>query len=265
MDTKTKNEIQNAFAKLEIPIIPNQSLIKSAWKRKIIHFHPDKAQTDTERKKFHELFLQYTYYRDVCLRYAEDYEYIKEDANDVNVVHEEKEETILNPQTELEWQAFVKDQNAYFNFVDASLSSIESFLRLALFSVVFAVGVSILLLLGIIALLGMFTSHIELPFTAWIGGFIFFVWLFLFLKDYNKKIERYTLDSLSKTGYPYRSFLVLWGFINFIFLILFWIYGKNILYAQVFGNLGFWFVFHNLNAKLYEIEEALEKIRREME
>ncbi len=264
MDTKTKNEIQDAFQKLEIPLIPNKNLIKSAWKQKIIHFHPDKAKDDLERKKFHELFLKYTYYRDVCLHYVENFDYLKKETNNINDVHEETEK-IFDQKTEIEWQAFVKDQNAYFDFVDASLFSIESFLRLALFSLIFAVGASILVLLGVIALLGMFTSHIELPFTAWIGGFIFFVWLFLFLKDYNKKIEHYTLDTLSKTGYPYRSFLVLWGFANFVFLILFWMYGKNILYAQVFGNLGFWFLFHNLNSKLYEIEEALERIRKDLE
>lgn len=264
MTTQTRTEIQKAFANLEIPIIADKNLIKSAWKRKVVNFHPDKAKNETERKKFHELFLKYTYYRDLCLDYAENIDEYNSFAKANTVAYEETEPTINN-QTELEWQAFVRDKNAYFNFIDASLSSIESFLRLLIFSIVFAVGASLLLLLGIIALLGMFTSHIELPFTAWIGGFIFFVWLFLFLKDYNKKIERYTLDSLSKTGYPYRSFLVIWGFINFIFLILFWIYGKNILYAQVFGNLGFWFVFHNLNSKLYEIEEALEKIRKELE
>jgi hypothetical protein len=111
-------------------------------------------------------------------------------------------------------------------------------------------------------MLGLFTSHLSFPITVWVGGFVFFVWVFLSLQDYNAYVERYTLNSLSKTGYPFRAFLLLWGIINLFIGGLYFVWGKETLYALILGNLGFWYLFHNISNRLIEIEEALEKLRK---
>jgi len=261
--TKVK-EIKEAYKHLGIPIIPDSVLIRSAWKQKILTCHPDKAHSPEEKERFHKEFINYTKSRDLCLKTLHLVEKKKNflDSDFSEVVTYEKETEDHANNTEKEWQEFVKDQNAFFNLRQASITSLDSFFRLVLFSILFAVGSSILLLLSITALLGIFTSHVSFPITVWLGGMVFFVWVFLSLKDYNSYIERYTLHSLSKTGYPFRAFLVLWGIINLFIGFLYFIWGKETLYALIFVNLGFWFLFHNLNERLMEIEDALEKLRQ---
>ncbi len=153
-------------------------------------------------------------------------------------------------------------QNTYFNLLDASFTSFGSFLRLTAFSILFTVGAIALSLLVITALLGMFTSLVSFPITVWIGGIVFFIWLFMTLQDFTREAEKYTLITLSKTGYPFRAFLSIWFGKNlFVILIsLFW--EKEIVYFLVFSNLGFWLLYHNLHPKLFEIEEALEFLRK---
>jgi hypothetical protein len=258
-------EVKEAYQGLGIPMIPDTVLIRSAWKKKVITCHPDKARSEREKEKFHEEFLKFTRFRDICLDTLDLVDRKKElDESDFYgrvVTDEEEKKKRKTKQNEEEWLEFVKDQNAFFNLREASITSLDSFIRLVFFSIFFAVGSSILLLLSLTALLGLFTSHVSFPVTVWVGGFVFFVWVFLLLKDYNEKVERYTLDSLSKTGYPFRAFLSLWGIINIFVGSLYFLWGKETLYALLFGNLGFWFLFHNLHHRLIEIEEALEKLR----
>lgn len=259
-------EVKEAYKNLGIPMIPDSVLIRSAWKQKILTCHPDKARSTEEKERFHKEFIRYTQYRDICLDTLDLVEK-KKDLDDTDVYEvftsEEEELKRKNRKTgEEEWQEFVKDQNAFFNLREASMTSLDSFFRLVIFSIFFALGSSILLLLSITAMLGLFTTHLSFPITVWVGGFVFFVWVFLSLQDYNAYVERYTLNSLSKTGYPFRAFLLLWGIINLFIGGLYFVWGKETLYALILGNLGFWYLFHNISNRLIEIQEALEKLRK---
>ncbi|MCB1178254.1 MAG: hypothetical protein KDK36_11785, partial [Leptospiraceae bacterium] len=187
---------------------------------------------------------------------------ILEDYLDIEEEINEYKSTPDYSTVEEEWQEFVKDQNTYFNLLDASLTSFWSFLRLTLFSILFTSGVIALTLLVITALLGMFTSHVSLPITVWIAGIVFFIWLFMTLQDFTKDAEKYTLITLSKTGYPFRAFLSIWFGKNLIVILVSLFWEKEIVYFLVFSNLGFWLLYHNLHPKLFEIEEALDLLRK---
>jgi hypothetical protein len=257
-------EIFEAFGNLGIEPSADKSKIKSAWKKKVSDFHPDKAKNEDENKLFHHKFIELGKARDLCLEATEIDDLItqlKSAKEDFSKPEQEKKEIVEDNYLQEEWMRFVKDENSYFNIINSSILSISSVLKLILFSFLFAIGTITLFAIIISGLLNIFTSHLKISIIGWIFGITLSIIIAFQIQDNFKKLEDNTLETLSKTGFPLATFFIIWGSINLISVLLL-LYQKDVSFLLfVSSNFLLMFLYNSLNQKMYLIQEGLTKLR----
>ncbi|MDX1960353.1 MAG: J domain-containing protein [Leptospiraceae bacterium] len=260
-------EILSAFASIELEPTSDKDKIKSAWKKKVSNFHPDKAKTENEKSTYHTRFIEIGKARDVCLEATEISDLLIQLKTIKTEFIPEKipERFFSKDELEEEWKEFVKDENSYFNLLDSSILSLRALAKLILYSIFFFIGFSIFFGIIIAGLLNLFTNHVDISIVGWMLGITILIIIYFQIQEYFIVLGKETLTTLSKTGFPLKFFFILW-FLGNLISVLSIIYDKDLgLFLFLAVNLLFFLLYNNLFESLSKIEEELKRIREKFD
>jgi len=257
---KYKNhEIEEAFNTLGISFTLDSTKINSAWKSKAILCHPDKANSELEKKLFHNNFINLIKARDICLSIISTNYYEEETIEEERDFKNEDNIFSKSQSNENEWESFVSNETRYFSSKEYLRELISSFINISFHSIIVSILITISGLEIIFILLGIFSRAPALPSIVWFSIPSSLLFLLFYLYKYLSYLDLFILKRLTQTGYPFKYYISLWIIENLFFIILFFLDLKEAIYIFLIGNLGFLIQFQRIKNNIQNIEEIIKK------
>jgi len=268
--------IVEQFHALGLAPTSSKAAIISAFRKLAASWHPDKAQSPEQRNRFEEKFKQLVGSRDEllqCIQIADllgqisrfeamPSENVSSHVRTEPGYHRDRQtDNATAARVDDEWKQFVSDQAVYFSLIDSVGITISSAVALGFSTFFFGIILSIVIGLVIWGVVAIFSASVAIPFAGWIAGIFAVIWLLGKLGELIESVRKYTLASLSSTGYPLTTFVVGWVSINLLLLLTTYWIGGWVFLPLVVQNLGYGLLYLAVSDALNAMQAAMERIR----
>lgn len=226
-------EIKSAFKLLGIEPTADRNAVKQAFRKAVKKWHPDRFQSEADKKRAHYEFIQLTKSRDCIFRAIEDPDllsHLSSNAVKFNLNQENSQSSSEHQQGyksssdfssysqkskteakerktayEEEWKVFVEDENAYFDLMSSASATFGMLFQTFVVSLSVSVGmtamVALVILMASVVGLGVAavtSAAVTIPVLGWFALAGILGWAFEKVGEVKDWIGRLIDDSAEK-------------------------------------------------------------------